>query len=203
MSKQYKIDRTIGQNILGRAKSPINKRNYKPGMHGNVHGKIATRSLTTYGEQLKERKKICHYFGKMRAKKIKTLTALAIRQKGASDNNLCQLLESLLSNIVYKAKWAMTPFAARQLVNHGHILVNSKKVDIWSYRVKVGDKVTLHDYMRNNSDVMIAQGSTERNIPEYLKMTGFTLEVMALPTISSAQYPGPMRFNLLVAAHGR
>src|ERR1700761_8874611 len=138
---KYKIDRRMGQNIWGRPKSPVNRREYGPGQHGQRRkGK-----LSDFGTQLKAKQKLKGYYANISERQFRAYYAEAIRMKGDSGDNLIGLLESRLDAVVYRAKFAATPFAARQLVNHGHVRVNGKRVNISSYLVKPGDLIELKE----------------------------------------------------------
>ena len=142
---KYKIDRRMGENIWGRPKSPINKREYGPGQHGQRRkGK-----LSDYGVQLRAKQKLKGYYGNMTEKQFRGIYDEARRLKGNTGANMIALLERRLDAIVYRAKFVPTVFAARQFVNHGHIMVNGKRVNIASYRVKVGDVVEVKEKSRS------------------------------------------------------
>ena len=140
-SAKYKIDRRNGQNIWGRPKSPVNRREYGPGQHGQRRkGK-----LSDFGVQLRAKQKLKGYYGNISEKQFKNIYYEAIRRNGDTSEHLIGLLESRLDAIVYRAKFVPTVFAARQFVNHGHVLVNGKRVTIPSYRCKPGDVISLKD----------------------------------------------------------
>ena len=138
---KYKIDRRMGQNVWGRPKSPVNKREYGPGQHGQRR----KSKLSDYGVQLKAKQKLRGYYGNISEKQFRGIYAEAIRMKGDSGANLIGLLERRLDAIVYRAKFVPTVFAARQFVNHGHVKVNGRRVNISSYRVKVGDTIEVKE----------------------------------------------------------
>ena len=134
---KYKIDRRMGQNIWGRPKSPFNRREYGPGQHGQRRkGK-----LSDFGTQLKAKQKLKGYYGNISEKQFRGYYAEAIRMKGDSGDNLIGLLERRLDAVIYRAKFVSTVFAARQFVNHGHVKVNGRRVNIASHQVKVGDRI--------------------------------------------------------------
>jgi len=146
---------------------------------------------------LKEVQKIKQFYGKLRQKDIERIAEEARESKERNYDSLVKILESRLATFVYRAKWAATIFGARQLVNHGHIRVNDHKVDIWSYRLKVGDKVSLCDYMRENPHVVAAQNLNERTIPEYIKPEGnFVFSLEFLPNLAGTYFPCKMNFSL-------
>ena len=141
MESKYKLDRRMGENIWGRPKSPVNRREYGPGQHGQRRkGK-----LSDYGVQLKAKQKLRGYYGNISEKQFRGIYAEAIRMKGDSGAHMIGLLERRLDAVVYRAKFVPTVFAARQFINHGHIRVNGKRVNIPSYRVKVGDVIEVKD----------------------------------------------------------
>ena len=122
-SAKYKIDRRMGENIWGRPKSPVNKREYGPGQHGQRRkGKASD-----FGIQLKAKQKLKGYYGNLTEKQFSRTYTEAARRKGNTAENLISLLEARLDAVVYRAKFVPTVFAARQFVNHGHVLVNGKR----------------------------------------------------------------------------
>jgi small subunit ribosomal protein S4 len=137
LSAKHKIDRRLGQNIWGRAKSPVNNREYGPGQHGQLRrGK-----LSDFGIQLRAKQKLKGYYGNINERQFKNIYKEATRLKGDTSENLIGLLERRLDAIVYRAKFVPTVFAARQFVNHGHVKINGRRVNIPSYRVAVGDVI--------------------------------------------------------------
>jgi small subunit ribosomal protein S4 len=196
---KYKFDRRIGQNLFGRPKSPVFKRAYKPGQHGLSKKK---KKVTEFGEKVLEAKKVRLFYGGLRHKDIKRVVKEGIQKKGNSNDNIVQILESRLSSVVYRAKFAITPFAARQLINHGHVMVNGKKVDIPSYRLKSGDKISVATFLKENSHFVHSIKNTEREIPEYITVKG-TEAVFHGATISNTHYPVSMNFTSLVEFFSR
>jgi small subunit ribosomal protein S4 len=144
-SAKYKLDRRMGENIWGRPKSPVNKRSYGPGQHGQRR----KQKVSDFGLQLRAKQKLKGYYGNLTEKQFSRIYEEAARRKGNTSENLISLLESRLDAIVYRAKFVPTPFAARQFVNHGHVMVNGKRVNIPSFRVKPGDVVTVRERSRN------------------------------------------------------
>ncbi|MEM6411651.1 MAG: 30S ribosomal protein S4 [Pseudomonadota bacterium] len=165
-SAKYKIDRRVGENIWGRPKSPVNKRPTKPGQHGQ--GRRA--KVSDYGLQLLAKQKLKFHYGDITEKQFRKTYDEAVRRKGNTAENLIGLLESRLDAFVYRSKFVPTIFAARQFVNHGHVLVNGSKVNIASYRLKPGDTVQVREKSRNMALVLEALGSSERDIPEYIEI---------------------------------
>src|SRR5438552_17751756 len=144
---KYKIDRRMGQNVWGRPKSPVNKREYGPGQHGQRR----KSKLSDYGVQLKAKQKLRGYYGTIPERQFRGIYNEAIRMKGDSGAHMVGLLERRLDAIVYRAKFVPTVFAARQFVSHGHIMVNGKRVTIPSYRVKVGDTIEAKEQAKQTS----------------------------------------------------
>jgi small subunit ribosomal protein S4 len=189
-SAKYKIDRRVGENIWGRAKSPFNKRAYKPGQHGqNRRNKVSD-----FGMQLMAKQKLKAYYGDITEKQFSKIYEDAARMKGNSAENLIGILESRLDSVVYRAKFVPTIFAARQFVNHGHITVNGKRCNIGSARLKPGDVVQVREKSRNLALVLEALGSAERDIPDYVEVDpkGMTAEFKRIPTLADVPYPVKM-----------
>ena len=196
---KYKIDRRMGENIWGRPKSPVNRREYGPGQHGQRRkGK-----LSDFGTQLRAKQKLKGYYGNISEKQFRKYYAEAIRLKGDSGANLIGLLERRLQSVVYRAKFAPTPFAARQLVNHGHILVNGRKCNIASAMVKPGDVIELGAKGREMALVLEAMQSSERDLPEYVTVDGFKATYVRVPTLDEVPYPVKMEPNLVVEFYSR
>ena len=178
---KYKIDRRMGQNVWGRPKSPVNKREYGPGQHGQRR----KSKLSDYGVQLKAKQKLRGYYGNISEKQFRGIYEEAIRMKGDSGANLIGLLERRLDAIVYRAKFVPTVFAARQFVNHGHVKVNGRRVNISSYRVKVGDTIEVKEASKQMALVIEARALAERDVPDYIevdegKMTAKLARIPAL-----------------------
>lgn len=160
---KYKIDRRLGVNLWGRPKSPINRREYGPGQHGQRRKKPSD-----FGLQLMAKQKLKGYYGNIGEKQFRRLYAEAVRRRGDTGENLIQLLERRLDAVVYRMKFVPTPFASRQFVNHGHIRVNGKRVNIPSYQVKDGDVIEVKQKSKQMALVLEAIASGERDIPDYL-----------------------------------
>jgi small subunit ribosomal protein S4 len=195
-SAKYKIDRRMGENIWGRPKSPINARSYGPGQHGQRR----KSKVSDFGLQLRAKQKLKGYYGNLTEKQFSGIYAEAARRKGNTSENLIALLESRLDAIVYRAKFVPTPFAARQFVNHGHILVNGKRVNIPSYRVKVGDVVQVRERSRNMALVLEALQLSERDTPDYVEVDAkaMTAKYLRMPELAEVPYPVKMEPNLVV-----
>ena len=195
-SAKYKIDRRMGENIWGRPKSPVNRREYGPGQHGQRRkGK-----MSDFGTQLRAKQKLKGYYGDLTEKQFRKIYSDAERQKGDTPELLIGLLERRLDALVYRAKFVPTIWAARQFVNHGHVTVNGQRVNIASYRVKEGDVVQVRERSRQIGLVLEATGSPERDVPEYLAVdhTKMTAEFLRSPSLSDVPYPVMMEPNLVV-----
>lgn len=197
---KYKIDRRLGCNLWGRAKSPFNTRNYAPGQHGKDRKKPSD-----YCIQLHAKQKLKGYYGKVTEKQFHNTFKEAVRRTGDTSENLIGLLESRLDAIVYRLKFALTIFGARQLVNHGHVKVNGKKVDIPSYRVKTGDIIELSPALKENAGVLAALASSEREIPDYFEVSnnGLTGKYLRIPKLADVPYPVTMEPNLVIEFYSR
>jgi small subunit ribosomal protein S4 len=195
-SAKYKIDRRMGENIWGRPKSPINSRSYGPGQHGQRR----KSKVSDFGLQLRAKQKLKGYYGNLTEKQFSRTYNEAARRKGNTSENLIALLESRLDAIVYRAKFVPTPFAARQFVNHGHVMVNGKRVNIPSYRVKVGDVVQVRERSRNMALVLEALQLAERDTPDYLEVDAkaVTVKYLRMPELAEVPYPVKMEPNLVV-----
>ena len=195
-SAKYKLDRRMGENVFGRPKSPVNRREYGPGQHGQRR----KSKISDFGLQLRAKQKLKGYYGDVTEKQFKQTYQQASRMKGDASQNLIGLLERRLDAIVYRAKFVPTPFAARQFVNHGHVLVNGKRVNIPSYRVKPGDVVQVRERSRNMALVLEALQSHERDTPDYITMDGkaFSATFVRIPELSEVPYPVKMEPNLVI-----
>ena len=195
-SAKYKLDRRMGENIWGRPKSPINKRAYGPGQHGQRR----KQKVSDFGLQLRAKQKLKGYYGNLTEKQFSKTYEEAARRKGNTAENLVGLLESRLDAIVYRSKFVPTPFAARQFVNHGLVLVNGKRVNIASYRVSVGDVVSVRERSRNMALVLEALQSSEREIPDYIAVgdKGLSVTFGRIPELAEVPYPVKMEPNLVV-----
>ena len=195
-SAKYKLDRRMGENIWGRPKSPVNSRSYGPGQHGQRR----KNKVSDFGLQLRAKQKLKGYYGNLTEKQFLRTYDEASRRKGNTSENLIGLLESRLDAVVYLAKFVPTPFAARQFVNHGHVTVNGKRVNIPSYRVKPGDVVQVRERSRNMALVLEALQSNERDTPEYVQVDvkGMSATFVRAPELAEVPYPVKMEPNLVV-----
>ncbi|MEM6276310.1 MAG: 30S ribosomal protein S4 [Pseudomonadota bacterium] len=195
-SAKYKIDRRMGENIWGRPKSPVNRREYGPGQHGQRRkGK-----MSDFGTQLRAKQKLKGYYGDLTEKQFRRIYADAERLKGDTGENLIGLLERRLDAVVYRAKFVPTIFAARQFVNHAHVKVNGKRVNIPSYRVKEGDVIEVRDRSKQLAVVLEAVGLPERDVPDYMEVdhSKMTATFTRTPGLSDVPYPVMMEPNLVI-----
>ena len=200
-ASKYKIDRRMGENIWGRPKSPVNRREYGPGQHGQRRkGKPSD-----FGTQLRAKQKLKGYYGSISEKQFRRYYAEAIRLKGDSGENLVGLLERRLDAVIYRAKFVPTVFAARQFVNHGHITVNGKRVNIASYRVKEGDIIAVREKSRQLAIIAEALALTERDTPDYLEIdtNKLTVKFIRTPGLGDIPYPVVMEPNLVVEYYAK
>ena len=198
---KHKLDRRMGENIWGRPKSPVNRREYGPGQHGQRR----KAKLSDFGVQLRAKQKLKGYYGDLTEKQFRRIFAEAERLRGDTGEKLVGLLESRLDAVVYRAKFVQTVFAARQFVNHGHVKVNGKKVNIPSYRVKVGDVIEVREKSKQLASVLESMSLPERDVPEYLKMDNskMTVEYVRVPELSDIPYPVMMEPNLVVEFYSK
>lgn len=200
-SQKHKIDRRLGENIWGRPKSPVNARAYGPGQHGQRR----KSKLSDFGLQLRAKQKLKGYYGSITEKSFHRLYGEAVRLKGDTGENLIGLLESRLDAIVYRAKFVPTVFAARQFVNHGHVLVNGKRVNIPSYQVQIGDVVEIKEKSKQLAIVVEANQLAERDIPDYVAADHAkqTATFVRVPALADVPYPVQMEPNLVVEFYSR
>jgi small subunit ribosomal protein S4 len=200
-SAKYKIDRRMGENIWGRPKSPVNRREYGPGQHGQRR----KTKLSDFGTQLRAKQKLKGYYGDLTEKQFRRIYSDAERLRGDTSEQLIGLLERRLDAIVYRAKFVPTIFAARQFVNHGHVTVNGTRVNIPSYRAKEGDVIQVRDKSRQLAIVLEATGSAERDVPDYLTVdhSKLSAELVRTPGLSDVPYPVMMEPNLVVEFYAK
>ena len=201
LKSKHKVDRRLKANLWGRPKSPFNSRAYPPGQHGqNKKGKP-----TDYGIQLQAKQKLKAYYGNINERQFRNIYRKAFAKRGDTSENLIALLESRLDTVVYRAKLAPTVFAARQLINHGHIRVNKKRVNISSYSLKDSDVVDVRD---KSKKLVVIEGSIqskEREIPEYIKIDSKnkSIQLVRIPKFSEVPYPVIMEPNLVIEYYSR
>ena len=196
LKAKYKLDRRVGENVWGRAKSPFNSRQTRPGQHG------ARRAgkPSDFGIQLMAKQKLKGHYGEMTEKQFRRTYEEAARRKGNTAELLVGLLESRLDALVYRAKFVPTIFAARQFVNHGHVTVNGRKANVASMSLKPGDVVQVKEKSRNMALVIEAMGSGERDLPDYLEVDAksMTATYVRMPALDEIPYAARMEPNLVV-----
>lgn len=200
IAAKHKIDRRLGVNLWGAAKSPVSTRNYAPGQHGSNKKKP-----TEYGIQLLAKQKLKGYYGNMNERQFHRVYQKASRMKGNTSQNIIGLLERRLDAVVYRMKFAPTVFAARQIINHRHITVNGKIVNIASYLVKEGDVVEVRDNFKDNITVLTASQSTDRDIPPYISVEdrGLKGTFVNVPKLEDVPYPVVMEPNIVIEFYSR
>lgn len=201
ISAKYKIDRRLGENIWGRPKSPVNKREYGPGQHGQRR----RGRPSDFGLQLRAKQKLKGYYGNITEKQFRGIYKEATRMKGDTSEALIGLLERRLDALVYRAKFVPTVFAARQFVNHGHVRVNGRRVTIPSYRCCEGDVIEVREKSRDLGLVLEAVQSAERDVPDYLDVdhNKMTASLLRIPQLSDVPYAVMMEPNLVVEYYSR
>ncbi len=200
-SAKYKLDRRMGENVWGRPKSPINTRAYGPGQHGQRR----KSKVSDFGLQLRAKQKLKGYYGNITEKQFVRIYQDAAKRKGNTSENLIALLESRLDAVVYRAKFVPTPFAARQFVNHGHVKVNGRRVNIPSYLVKPGDVVEVKDKSKQMELVVVAAQLAERDVPDYITVdhSKMTAQMARVPALNEVPYPVQMEPNLVIEFYSR
>ncbi|MCX8504684.1 MAG: 30S ribosomal protein S4 [Beijerinckiaceae bacterium] len=198
---KHKIDRRLGENTWGRPKSPVNRREYGPGQHGQRRkGK-----MSDFGTQLRAKQKVKGYYGNISEKQFRRYYHEAVRIKGDSGENLIGLLERRLDAVVYRAKFVATVFAARQFVNHGHVKVNGRRVNIASYQVKVGDVIEVKEASKQLAFVLEATQLAERDTPDYVEVdhSKMTAKFVRIPALADVPYPVQMEPSLVIEFYSR
>lgn len=198
---KHKIDRRLTENIWGRPKSPLNKRQSRPGQHGERR----VSKLSDFGQQLRAKQKLKGYYGNISERQFHRLYVEATRLKGSTSEHLIGLLERRLDAVVYRAKFVPTVFSARQFVSHGHVLVNGRRVTIPSYRVRIDDVVEVRESSRQIPIVLEAVKSAEREVPDYVDADHgkMTAKLTRFPALSDVPYPVMMEPNLVVEFYSR
>jgi small subunit ribosomal protein S4 len=197
---KYKINRRLGVNLWGRAKSPLNRREYGPGQHGQRRKKPSD-----FGTQLAAKQKLKGYYANIGERQFRRLYEEAVRRKGDTGENLIELLERRLDAVIYRMKFAPTPFAARQLINHGHVLVNGKRLNIGSAKLQDGDTVELRQKAKEMALVLEASQSSERDVPDYVEVDHERMRgrFIRAPKLADVPYPVTMEPNLVVEFYSR
>jgi len=201
LASKHKVDRRLKVNLWGRPKSPFNSRNYPPGQHG----KAKKGKLSDYGTQLEAKQKMKFYYGNMNERQFRNVYRKAIQKKGNTTENLVGFLERRLDTVAYRAKFATTVFSARQLINHGHIKINGKKVNIPSYLVKAEDTIEIKDKSKDIVTIVGALMNKEREVPDYIQVDEKNKKatLTRIPKFSEVPYPVIMEPNLVVEYYSR
>ena len=201
LASKHKVDRRLKVNLWGRPKSPFNSRNYPPGQHG----KSRRGKPSDYGTQLEAKQKMKFYYGNMNERQFRNVYRKAIQKRGNTSENLVAFLESRLDTVIYRAKFAITVFSARQLINHGHIKVNGKKVSIPSYMVRAEDSIEVKEKSKEIANITGALTSKEREVPEYIQMDekNKKAKLIRIPKFSDIPYPTIMEPNLVIEYYSR
>ena len=202
LASKHKVDRRLKVNLWGRPKSPFNTRNYPPGQHGKSTKK---RKTSDYGTQLEAKQKLKFYYGNMNERQFRNVFRKALKKKGNTTENFIGFLERRLDMVIYRAKFATTVFSARQLINHGHIKVNGKKVNISSCLVSEKDTIELKDKSKELIVIVGALVNKEREIPDYIQMDekNKIAKLIRIPKFSEVPYPTIMEPNLVVEYYSR
>jgi len=201
LKSKHKVDRRLKANLWGRPKSPFNSRAYPPGQHGqNKRSKP-----TDYGIQLQAKQKLKAYYGNINERQFRNIYRKALAKRGDTTENLIALLESRLDTVVYRAKFAITVFSARQIINHGHIRVNKKRINISSYLVKDTDLIEIREKSKKLAFIDGALQSTERDVPEYIQLDdkNKTAKLVRIPKFSEVPYPVIMEPSLVIEYYSR
>tara|TARA_Y100001970_G_C14051904_1_gene759406 strand:- start:228 stop:845 length:618 start_codon:yes stop_codon:yes gene_type:complete len=201
LSSKHKVDRRLKVNLWGRPKSPFNTRAYPPGQHGQTK----SSKPSDYGIQLMAKQKLKSYYGNMNERQFRNTYKKAIMKKGDTAENLIGLLERRLDAVIYRSKLSNTIFSSRQLINHGHVRVNGKKVNISSYQVKEEDSIEIRDKSKQLAIIDIALANKEREIPEYLQLDEKNKKVkfVRVPKFEEVPYPVVMEPNLVIEYYSR
>ena len=201
LNSKHKVDRRLKVNLWGRPKSPFNTRAYPPGQHGQTKN----AKLSDYGVQLQAKQKLKAYYGNMNEKQFRNTYKKAIMKKGDTAENLIGLLERRLDAVIYRSKFSNTIFSSRQLINHGHVKVNGKKVNISSYQVKEEDNIEIRDKSKQLAIIDIALANKERETPEYLQIDekNRKIKFVRVPKFEEVPYPVTMEPNLVIEYYSR
>ena len=200
ISSKYKINRRLAVNLWGRPKSPFNRRDYPPGQHGQRR-----RKVSDFGTQLRAKQKLRGYYGNIGEKQFRRIYAEAVQAKGDTSEQLIGLLERRLDIVVYRMLFVPTVFAARQLINHGHVMVNGKRVNIASYRVREADEIEIRQKSKQHPLVLESIQTPERDVPDYIDMDFEKLKgtFVRVPALAAVPYPVQMEPNLVIEYYSR
>jgi len=202
LNSKHKVDRRLKVNLWGRPKSPFNSRGYPPGQHGQSASK---KKPSNYGIQLAAKQKLKFYYGNMNERQFRNVFRKALQKRGNTTENFIGFLERRLDTVIYRAKFAITVYAARQLINHGHVKVNGKKVNISSYLVTEKDTIEIKDKSKELVVIAGALVNKEREIPDYIQMDekNKIAKLIRVPKFSEVPYPSIMEPNLVVEYYSR
>lgn len=202
INAKYKISRRLGAALWGNAKDPFNKRGTPPGQHGSA-GK--RRKTSDFGTQLREKQKLKGYYGNITERQFRNIYHEAARRRGDTGENLIGLLESRLDSLVYRMGIAATPFAARQLVSHGHIRVNGKRANVASMRLREGDEIEVREKSRNITVIQELIENPDRSVPEYIEFDpkAFKAKYVRMPKLAEVPYPVIMQPNFIIEFYSR
>jgi len=200
-NSKYKLDRRVGENLWGRPKSPVNKRSYGPGQHGQRRAK----KLSDYGTQLQAKQKLKGYYGNITERQFRRYYEEASRKTGDTGEQMIGLLERRIDAVIFRAKFVPTPFSARQLVSHGHVAVNGKRITIPSYLVKEGDVIELKSKAQDMALVLGSVKNPEREVPDYIDAdhTKMTAKFLRTPKLGDVPYAVQMQPSLVVEFYSR
>jgi small subunit ribosomal protein S4 len=198
---KHKVDRRLKVNLWGRPKSPFNSRNYPPGQHG----KSRRGKTSDYGTQLEAKQKLKFYYGNMNERQFRNVYRKALQKRGNTTENLIGLLERRLDTVLYRAKFSTTVFAARQIINHGHVKINGKKVNISSYLLSEEDTIEIRDKSKEMTMIIAALVNKERDIPDYIQLDekNKKAKFIRVPKFAEVPYPTIMEPNLVIEYYSR
>ena len=201
LNSKHKVDRRLKVNLWGRPKSPFNTRAYGPGQHGQTK----TSKPSDYGIQLQAKQKLKAYYGNINERQFRNIYRKALSKRGDTTENLIALLESRLDTVIYRAKFAPTVFAARQMINHGHIKVNKKRVNIASYVVKSTDLIEVREKSKKLTVIDGSLQSKERDVPEYIQLDdkNKTAKLVRVPKFAEVPFPVIMEPSLVIEYYSR
>ena len=201
LNSKHKVDRRLKVNLWGRPKSPFNSRAYPPGQHGQARKGKAT----DYGIQLQAKQKLKSYYGNINERQFRNIYRKALSKRGDTTENLIALLESRLDTVIYRAKFAQTVFSARQMINHGHITVNKKRVNIASYVVKDTDLIEVREKSKKLIVIEGSLQSKERDVPEYIQLDNKnkTAKLIRIPKFAEVPFPVIMEPSLVIEYYSR
>lgn len=200
-NRKYGISRKLGVSLWGRAKDPVNSRNYPPGQHGL----LGYKKRTDYGDQLAAKQKLKRYYGDITEKKFRKIYQEAARRKGDTGENLVGILESMLLSVVYRSNFAKTVFQARQLISHGHVFVDGRRVTVSTYNLKPGQMVQVREKSKQLLIIQESLAAKEKNVPEYIELDENKLEAkyVRVPVLSDIPYPVVMEPHMVVEYYSR